>query len=95
MRYMGILIVENSFVILEIFDVALASLLPAVIPCRTGHRVAATEDRYVGKSGKSQHHECVYESATARSFRSVQLTMCTTYCHCVNANKVHVGCPTP
>ena len=29
-RYMGILIAENSFVVLEIFDVPLTSLLPAV-----------------------------------------------------------------
>ena len=43
---------------------------------------AIAEDRDVGNSEKSQYHECVYKSATARSFRSVR------YYYCTNANRM-------
>jgi len=58
-----------------------------------GHRGVAAEDWYVRKSEKSQHYERVYESVTARSFGSIQLTVCTcwegTYYYCVNAPLRH------
>ena len=50
---------------------------------------AIAEDWYVGNSEKSQYHECVYEPATARSFRSVR------YYYCANANKFMQDAPTP
>src|SRR2546423_15484750 len=42
---------------------------------------AIAEDRYVENSEKSQYHECVYEPATARSFRSIR------YYYYANANR--------
>src|SRR5271155_3195925 len=63
----------------------------AYCPCSahlgSGHRVVAAEDWYVRKSEESTLRVC--KSVTARSFGSIQLTVCTcwegTCYYCVNA----------